>query len=177
MSPPPPRRSSPTGTFRIDPFFRRAGVALAVLASGLVVAVVARTEAGEQVRLAIVLAPFGGLFVVLGVEAVVRRIDVDADALTKRSPLRTRTLRLDEITTVAYPTNQRDGLNSFRVGLFSDEVGGRIWIDVRFWDRTAELVQLARDLDPQHRPDPVSVRLDRAERRRLGWKPGEDPLR
>lgn len=176
MSPSPSRRP-PTGTFRIDPFFRRAGVALAVLGPCLVVAVVARTAAGDQVRTALVLAPFGALFLVLGVEAVVRRIDVDADALTKRSPLRTRILRLDEITTVAYVTNQRDSLNTFRVELFDDDVGSRISIDVRYWDRTAVLVQLARDLDPQHRPDPLSQRLDTAERRRRGWKAGEDPLR
>jgi hypothetical protein len=173
MASPPLPRSVPVDTFRIDPTFRRAGVAFAVLVPALAAATVLWSPTGDRVGTAIVMAPFVLAALIAAVEANVARIDLDGESITKRGALRTRSLRFDEITTVAYRTSGREGMNTFVIELYADRVGSRIAIDSRFWDRTNDLVQLARALDPQHRQDPVSARLEAEERWRLGERPGE----
>jgi hypothetical protein len=163
-----PPSELPSGTFRIDPTARWSAVAAGVVLPLLMVAIVARSPADDRVGAVLVLAPMAVLFVLTAIGCLVLRIDHDGETLTKRGLFTSRSLRVDEITTVAYVQNPRRGLTSIEVVLYADRVGSRIVIDTRYWDRTLELMQLARALDPRHRPDPVTERLDAEARRRLG---------
>lgn len=161
----------PTGRFRIDPTFRLAAAALAVLGTALVVAVVGGTAEPERIRAALVLTPAAVLFLGLGAACAAVRIDFDGRVLAKRGPFTIRSIRADEVVRVRY-VMKRSTQNIFSVRLRGARARSGIRFNPEFWDRTTELVQIARALDPEHRPDPVSQRLDDEDRahlrRRLG---------
>ena len=163
--------SVPTGRFRIDPTFRLAAAALAVLGTALVVAVVVGTTEPERVRAALVLAPAAILFLGLGIASAGVRIDFDGRVLAKRGPFTIRSLAVDEVAQVRYVPKPRTQ-NNFSVRLVGARARSGIRFNPEFWDRTTDLVQIARALDPEHRHDPMSQRLDDEDRahlrRRLG---------
>jgi hypothetical protein len=166
MPSPPLPRPVPVGTFRIDPTFRAGAVALAVGGTALIVAILLRMPGGDRVRGALLLAPLVLLFVGLGAAALMLRVDFDGATLVKRSAFGTRSLRVEDITRVRY-VGERHTQNNFTVRFGSSRRRAAIVIAPKFWDRTNDLVQLVRALDPQHQLDPVAARLEADERAQL----------
>ena len=167
-----PPAELPSGTFRIDRTFRLAIVGAALLIDALALYVVAAADSGDRAGALAVLALPMVLLSTIAIAALVTRLDVDRTMLVKRRLHGTRSLATSAITSVSY-TRARHQMNAFTVILHGDDVGSRIALDVRYWERTNDLVQLARALDPAHAPDPMSERLDAEVRWRAGERPGE----